>query len=106
MWDDLRYDCTPGKNKSKKESKAPNDDSKLQKRNQDCVELLLLKNEHYICHEATLDIVVSPFLKCHDCHQVGYTSLRDLINHMRTTHHCIYCDLQVHQASDGWMQEC
>jgi len=97
FWGEEEYG--PGKSKSKNQSKVMDaDDAKLQ--SQDCVELLLFKNEHYICHEATLDIVVSPFLKCHDCHQVGYTSLRDLINHMRTTHqwhhqlsHCIYCDL-------------
>lgn len=97
FWGDDDY--APGKSKSKSQSKATDDDeAKLQSQN--CVELLLFKNEHYICHEATLDIVVSPFLKCHDCHQVGYTSLTDLINHMRTTHqwhhqlnHCIYCDL-------------
>lgn len=98
FWDDMGFDYTPGKNKSKKQNKSPDQHAKIH--NEKCVELLLLKNEHYICHEATLDIVVSPFLKCHDCHQVGYTSLRDLINHMRTTHqwhhkliHCIYCDL-------------
>jgi len=97
FWGDDEY--APGKSKPKAQRKALSKDEE-ESNSQNCVELLLLKNENNSCQEVTLDVVVAPFLKCHDCHQVGYTSLTDLINHMRTTHqwqhhlnHCIYCDL-------------
>ena len=57
-------DYAPGKSRNKAQTKAPHQNvTKSSFENQNCVEILLLKNEKYNCQEVTLDVVVAPILK-------------------------------------------
>jgi len=56
--------------------------------------------------QPSLDVVVKDWLKCHHCHQVGYTGMEDLISHLRGVHqcnhqlhHCAFCDLPFTEKS-------